>query len=154
MEAVLRSLFMIICVAIMQPVRAAGDRDLLRGLNYFYLAVEQLDEDAQRCGVQIQDIETSVRYILQQSGIKVTTTISPLGYIYANLTMLENCAFAYQLELKVPIRVVGNGTTGVATIWDSGGVSNGPRSTALSRVTRNFENMAKRLVSDWSAVNQ
>jgi hypothetical protein len=65
-----------------------GTREALQGLNEFRVVIEDLDDEARSCGIQASEVETAIRFILQQSRIRTTTALSKHGFVYANLMVL------------------------------------------------------------------
>src|SRR5690349_607284 len=106
MSVVMRALFVSLIACFAGGVLA--QKDMLRGINDVYLAIESLDQDATNCNVQQDTIETALRFVLQQSKLKLAAAISNAGYLYARATITSACAIAYSLELKVPVTVSAN----------------------------------------------
>lgn len=132
-------------------VNAANADEDLRGINGFGLFVGNLDDDAKKCGITKATIETSIRFILQQSKIKLQDGSSHV--IATDMVVLDNCAFSWRLELWAPVTITPNKRTTIAPIWLTGGISTGPQASADQRAGRAFEAGSKRLVSAWSQGN-
>jgi anti-sigma-K factor RskA len=126
----------------------------LGGITKFAILVEPMSPDAARCGITADQVETSVRFIIGQSKMELSSLNSDplLPEIYVNVTALSNCAAFASLEVKTTVTILASKQlwTG-ATIWDAGVIRTGPN--AGQSVADIVERLAKQLVNDWNTVN-
>jgi hypothetical protein len=151
-------LFGLLLATILLPTPSTAQRfprPELAGLNQFALFIEDLDEDAKACGVNQDAIETSVRFIAQQSRMRIGARGPGDPHIYVSITALKNCSVAVGLSVgtRVVIQRTNKAADG-AKIWGQHVISAGPRPSTAKRVSDDVESMMKELVVDWSGANQ
>src|SRR4051812_38319022 len=70
----------------------------LAGINNVGILVDGLDADATACGLSEEALQTSLRFVLQQSRIRVVDNSRSDGtYLYVNVATLDNCAVSVYL---------------------------------------------------------
>jgi hypothetical protein len=128
----------------------------LRGIASVNLVIEELDEDAKTCGVTESVLDTSVRFVLSQSRIKINSSASSYIYINVNvmsLTSSDSCVYNYSVSFNSSVKVVANNVFAIAETWSKGGISVYRRSETPRRVAENIERVTKSLVVEWSKAN-
>ncbi|MFZ0395476.1 MAG: hypothetical protein WCF17_09615 [Terracidiphilus sp.] len=105
------------------------------------------------CAPAVDDVRTSVNFILGQSAIKIRKGAKT--YVYIALNFTDNCAAVdVTLEVLAPVRVVDTNTLiPTATIWDDGTLLTGA-SDMRSRILATVEEECKRFVVDWNSMNK
>ena len=124
----------------------------LRGLRSANLAIENLSNAAAQCGIDKPLLETSLRFILQQSRLRLVSDAHV--YIYLRVTVVPSCAADITLKVDAPVTISYNKESTLAGIWEAGLTLTSPRSEAARDTANAVERLAKQLVADWSAVNQ
>jgi hypothetical protein len=129
----------------------------LRGIASADIVIENLSEAATACGVTKSVLDTSVRFVLGQSRIKIDSSADPYIYINVNVIRLKEidlCVFNYFVAFRAAARVISNNVivTG-ADLWSQGGVGAYPRSETRRAVTENIEGLTKNLVVEWNKTN-
>jgi len=116
------------------------------------LAVLVEDVNSNSCGLTKEDVDTSLRFVLNQSKIFIPNA-GAQDYIYLNVSILDDCSAAsVELNVNSEVKVVSNQRVVYgATIWNEGELLSGPN--MRSRVMTAVEELAKRLVVVWSSVN-
>jgi hypothetical protein len=122
----------------------------LRGVKEVTILVEPFQSSA--CGLNVDDVTTSVSFILGQSAIKIGNNASII--IYVNVNNMDNCLTSnVTLEVLAPVTVLGTNTFVTnATIWDVQELMTG--GNQRSRILETVEELCKRLVVDWNSVNK
>jgi hypothetical protein len=132
----------------------ANDSDALplKGLKTFRIVIEDLPPEAAKCGIYKVGVETSLRFILGQSRMKITSQGLTMSGIYARINALPNCAMSVSLQVLADVVITQNNQKDdAATIWDQEILSTGPNSGQAAQ--ENIEQLAKQLVNDWNSVN-
>lgn len=117
------------------------------------------EEAAKSCGVNREEIDTSVKFVLQQSRIQTRIDYGkPFVFLIANQTFLYDtstriCAFASALEVSSDVTISDTGRLGFATIWKRGSVAFGPAVGTKRQAADVIERLVKELVVAWSAAN-
>jgi hypothetical protein len=142
----------------MISVSAWAQQDqVLRGFASARLVIEDLDENAKSCGVTESALDTSARFVLSQSRIKIDPSPSgPFIYIATNVMRLSNresCVYSYILSFNAAARVVANNVVASTEIWSTSGVGIAPRSNTPRVLTEAIDAITKRFVVEWSKVN-
>jgi hypothetical protein len=84
-------------------VAQQGDAAMLRGRRSFHVTVENLDANAQQCGVSGSQIQTDVELRLRRSGVTVVDRTSSSDALYVNLNVVHTpfgCIYAVQVEFN------------------------------------------------------
>src|ERR1041385_7272833 len=126
---------------------AQGTAKNLRGLRSADLAVENLSDAAAQCGIDKPLLETSLRFILQQSRLRLESNAR--AYIYLRVTVLANCASDVTLKVNAPVTILHNKESTLAGIWEAGVTRAGMRGEAARDTADVVERLAKQLVADW-----
>lgn len=106
------------------------------------------------CGLTESALDTSVRFILSQSRIRIAPGNGASDYVYLNVNILPNCELAdYQLSVNSKVTVTtSNRDVYGAMIWRDGGLLSGASNTH-DRIVSSVEEVVKEFVVDWSAAN-
>ncbi len=153
-----------ILAALLSASSATWANDMLRGVNNLSLVIESLDSDAMECGVTKTDIEMGVRFILQQSKIRLSKEARG-GMIYVGTIVGKTgggstlfCIATFSMEVAVmgTVRTVEYGVLkeDLVTLWSQRTLLSLPRQAPGKKTSEAIEGLAKRLVVDWSKVNQ
>jgi hypothetical protein len=135
-------------MALAQSHARADDKHALTGLRSFKLVIENLDSEAERCGITLSSLDTSLRSVLAQSRIQVVNAEHDDGYIYLDVLAERQCLVRVDLEVRTPVTVIRSHNFAIATIWRAGGI------VGSNRLTEMVKEYAKRLVNDWNEVNR
>jgi hypothetical protein len=124
----------------------------LFGLRDFDLEIEELDDDAAKCGITTEAIEMTLRSVFDGSKIHVTANaVHSDTYVYLVVTMLESCASVTELSVETGVTIKGNRRDTVATVWKQGVVRSG--GNAVQDTLGDVKGLAEWLVMDWNSVN-
>jgi hypothetical protein len=135
-------------MALAQSHARADDGYTLTGLKSFKLVVENLDSEAERCGITLSSLDSILRSVLGQSRIQVVNAEHDDGYIYLDVLAERRCLVRVDLEVHTPVTVIRSHNYAIATIWRTGGI------VGSDHLTEMVEEYANRLVNDWNEVNQ
>ena len=135
-------------MALAQSPARADDEHALTGLKSFNLVIENLDSEAERCGITLSSLDTSLRSVLGQSRIQVVNAERDDGYIYLDVIAQRQCLVRVDLEVHTPVTVIRSHNFAIAAIWRTGGI------VGSNHLTELVEEYAKQLVNDWNDVNQ
>jgi hypothetical protein len=133
---------------------AAGSREAapLKGLTTFFILIEAVPPEAAECGIDKESVETSLRFILGQSRMKITSDELAANDIYVRVNVLQRCIFNIELQVLTAVTITQtNQKYHEAVIWERevlGSVANAGQATQ-----QNIERLAKALVNDWNSVN-
>jgi hypothetical protein len=130
----------------------------LRGMASADIVIEAISEEATACGVTKSALDTSVRFVLGQSRIKINSSVTfPTIYININVIRLKGidfCVFNYFAAFRAPAIVISNNAfVAGADLWSEGGIGAYPRSETRRAVTENIEGLIKNLVVEWNKTN-
>jgi hypothetical protein len=136
----------------------------LKGFRQFFIfkPVITKNDDADSCGVKADDIDTAIRFVLQQSRIEFNEKKfdfeKPVAFLSANLTFLfdrslRSCAFVYAIDVSAGVQIASTRRMGTATIWSRSGVATGPAGGTSRHAANAIEDVAKQLVVAWSSAN-
>ena len=125
----------------------------LAGLTRFFLIIDGLNDNWKMCGVTKESLETSLRFILGQSKIKLVEDGGEQGVIALSVNVNRNCAINYDILVKTNVWILATKQIALgATIWNEGWVMSG--GNAAVDFSGLIENAAKVLVNDWNSVNK
>lgn len=132
------------------PDALAGDATNLKRIGPLHFLIEVIRPND--CGVNKDDLMTSLRFVVSQSRMKISDShLTPT--IYLNVNIFDDCSAAnVRLEVYTFATIPENHVYGTVTIWDDEHLLGG-RSDMSSRVANAVERLAKSLVVDWSSVN-
>ena len=122
----------------------------LRGLQRFELVVEDVTENATRCGITRQRIDASLRSIVGQSRIALVDA-NPDATIYLNVSVLSDCTARVTLEIFAVVTIGKTGQRTIATIWNDGILGRG--ADPVAQVDSIVDNLARGFVNDWDSSN-
>jgi hypothetical protein len=131
------------------------DIEKLRGLKEIKIVVEELPSGAAKCGINESALETSMRFILQQSRLQVVPNTP--AFVYLNVAVLAlstTCVTSVSLRALVPVTILHNQTRALANIWERETLLTSSPSNAGQRTSNEVESLAKQLVVDWSSANK
>ena len=116
----------------------------------FELVVEDVTENATRCGITRERLDTSLRSIVGQSRIALVDAL-PDATIYVNVSVLSDCTARVTLEVFTVVTIGKTGQRTIATIWNDGILGRGADPAA--QVDSIIDNLARGLVNDWDSAN-
>ena len=144
--------FLALCMAPAAAAAQSQEARPLAGLRGFDLVVEDLDEDAIRCGITAEALETTLRSALDHSKMQVNPTYGHSDtYVYLVVTMLGSCASATELSVETAVTINRNKRETTATVWRQGVVRAG--GDAVHDTLEGVTGLADWLVKDWNSVN-
>lgn len=130
----------------------------LAGIQSVGILVESLDEDAQRCGVTKDALDSAARIVLSNS--KLQTLKEPLGtYLYINVTVLKlgtQCVGSLKVELNRLVWIrpgAGISDSIFATTWQKGGTFSADQTRFAHNITAQVEALTKQFVGAWLKEN-
>jgi hypothetical protein len=129
---------------------------VLRGFASVDLVIESPDEDAKACGITKSGLDTSARFVLSQSRIKIDP--SRLSFIYINVYVMrlpspDSCVYNSIVSCRTPVRVAANNEVALAEIWSRSGIGIYPRINVPRAVAAGIEDLTKQFVVEWSKTN-
>ena len=132
-----------------QTVQALG----LVGIREVGILIERLDKGAAGCGVDTQTLTTSLKFVLQQSRIKISDNPDDKPYLYLNLNILPDCTASVMLILFAGATIDHTQRHVTANVWQDGGLMTSYKHTARQRISNYVESLAKKFVVDWNFAN-
>jgi len=131
-----------------------------RGIKSVFL-IPNINDTAVRCGVEEQDVQTAVRFVLSQSSLAIKTDIltsDSLLHIVVHGSSASPCAVLVQLHVTTKVlRRSDHRLIDAAIAWE-GGVAQFPLQQALPNgrgiVLGLVEQTTKRLVVQWAEANK
>ena len=148
----MKKLIGIIVLSLLFSLNAFAD---LKGITEMKLLIERLDPQDKDCGVTREQLETSVRYILSNSKIKIVDQGSvPTLYINSNIGQNNGCYANTAIEVYKYMKDPGSNNWGSFMYYSSREISSGGKGTAFGNPYINaFEQQLKRLVVEHSKDN-
>ena len=131
---------------------------VFRGIASVDIVIGAISEEATACGVTKSALDTSVRFVLGQSRIKINSS-APLPHIYIGIGMIrlkeiDFCVFNYFAAFRAPARVISNNAVVAdAALWSESFIGAYPRSETRRAVTETIEGSIKNLVVEWNKTN-
>jgi hypothetical protein len=165
MKAILAALALLSTAS--SPLFGQGDNESSRatlvGLTGIYVAVEQVDDDAQRDGLDTLQIRTDVEVKLRQAGIGVVTQAQTLSttaapYLYVNVQTAKNerglYAFSVQMELRQAVSLLTNPSMRrLATTWSTPGFIGSVGSQKVGSLREDVRDLTDRFINAYLAAN-
>jgi hypothetical protein len=135
---------------------SAQAKQELQGLREFDVVIEGLSQSSIACGINDSLINTALRFVLQQSKIRVNRQAT--SFIYVAVATIPpwqgSCRFSVRLEVHTPIIVRGSGVPGWGAVWSGSAIYSDAVHAIPKTLTEAVESLSKRFVVDWSSVNQ
>jgi hypothetical protein len=147
-------IFRFLCIAVASIFSASAvqaqtvEASHLRGIQGFSVVIEDLSSSAQQCGITRQELDTSLRFILSQSKIIIDKDQGAI--IDLNVTVSDNCDASVVLKVITPAKTLITNKVLPASIWRQGMLILGHAKIYIDSAV---EDLAKKLVVDWSSVN-
>lgn len=121
----------------------------LRGLKTFSIVIEGLNENAKKCGVTTDDLQTDISFVLGQSRIVIRGPGQMNdGFIYLNVLIAPDCLATLNLDVETMATIQKNGVVQDVSVWHTGGYS------GTSKLPGQIDQFTKMLVVDWNSVNK
>jgi hypothetical protein len=147
-------LFLALAASVIAAVAAAQTIEArpLTGLRGFDIVVEDLDEDAMRCGLTGSALEERLRQVLDASKMQIHAVNSHSDtYVYLVVTVLESCSSVTELSVETGVIISRSKREATASVWKQGVVRSG--GDAVGDTLEGVEGLADWLVRDWNSVN-
>tara|TARA_B100000965_G_C19063528_1_gene528928 strand:- start:82 stop:531 length:450 start_codon:yes stop_codon:yes gene_type:complete len=128
----------------------------LKGITEMKLLIEYLNPKAETCGVSEEKLETSVRYILSNSKIKIVgeAEFVPILYINANIGNNNGCYANTSIEVYKYMKDPNSNNWGHFVYYNSNEISSGGEDAKFGDPYINsFEQQLKKLVVEHSKDN-
>lgn len=131
----------------------------INGIDKVRILIESLNDQAKKCGLSETEITTSVKYILQNSKLKIvpyTEYQIPTLYVNVSLGYNESGAFCYSdSTLEVFDYGTYNGRDAFITYYSKSQIASGGSGSAFGNfVIGQIESLSKSFIVSWSEVNQ
>jgi hypothetical protein len=143
-------------LCVLFAVASAQAQQALKGLREFRVVIEDLDGNAKACGITASLINTSLRFVIQQSKIRLTESYGR-PWIYIRVSVLSPqlgfCTYSTEMTVTAKIFVQESTESGWGKIWDKVVLSMYAISDTPKMVSATVESLAKQLVVDWATVN-
>jgi hypothetical protein len=153
-----------ICIFVASPANAQMGKDdtrALRGLKSIYLAIEGVDDEAQRCGITESLIRDAFLLPISQSKLQLshdkTGPMFYIGVVVAIQAQPNQCVSFLQLAViniqRVQLDYTDESPTlAMVRLWDDGWLTVGnPHS---ERVRNAIENATKKFLTTWNLANK
>jgi hypothetical protein len=164
----MKKLFFVLCVLLVASGSQAqsDENSNLKGTKQFIVSLPSIAEgssSAKSCGVKKEDINTAIRFVLQQSKIQFNEQKfdmgKPIVFLSSSLLVLHDvstrsCAISYTMEINAGVTINNTGQKGLAAIWSRAGLVIGPQTSTSRQAVDAIEDLAKQLVVAWSSANQ
>ena len=128
----------------------------LKGISKASLLIEELPKAAESCGITRDKIETSVRYILSNSKMKIVEDKKfryPTLYIKVNVDYNSICYSSTRVELFRYIKDPDSSNWGDFIYYFDGGISSGGKSNHGPTAIIQLEDILKNFVVKHSQEN-
>ena len=146
MSVFVPALMMMMMMMMMIPLPSAShvqswEVGSLRGIQSMKVVVEQLDDDARRCGLTPEDLEQAASRPLLNGGIQIDPNTRLHMYVKVSVLTLDPglCVAHMEASVRASVEaVMPNNPQPVfvtAVVWSSGKLLSGPRLEFPSRVT-------------------
>jgi hypothetical protein len=110
-----------------------------------------LGDQAQKCGLQVSDLEPPARVALESSRLRVMQTASDLIFVNANVVAVgEMCVAAIDVELYR----FANEFRSPVSVWGHQAVIAGGRSGFNARVREKVDALTREFIADWQKARQ
>jgi|ERR1041385_4021742 hypothetical protein len=166
MKTVLAALTLLFATGV-SPLLGQGDdeasRATLVGLPGVYVLVENVDDDAQRDGLDTLQVRTDVEVKLRQAGIRVLSReewLSTAGVpnLYVNIQTAKNqqnvYAFSVRIELSQGVTLVRQPSPRLlVTTWSTPGVIGTVGSKKLASLRDNVRDQTDQFINAYLAAN-
>jgi len=146
------------CVILLGAVYSTeAGAQALGKINNFNIVIENLPPGASSCGVTEETLEDSLRFILQQSRIKVVKQVGR-NWLYLNVNVIylpevRHCVYAVQLQVNTQAVILANNQSASVVISEKGGSGIAEQNQAAKKINEMVETLAKSLVAAWSKDN-
>lgn len=163
------SVFALVLSATVEPAAIAAVEEGLRGVAVPRLIIEDLDENANRCGITKDALDAAVRLPMSSASLlarpakaddlswSIAQVFGPYIYVNVNVLRLQSglCVAAVTVEFKRPVNFGSNDTPKVTHVgvWSKAGILTGPPAEFGIRVANMTESYAKQFVSAWLQSN-
>ena len=138
---------------VLSPSAKAEDPIPLAGIRSLAILVEDLPEEASECGIAVESLDNTARFMIEQSTIRlVSTDVFFDAYLYVNVDVVPNCSSRVDVRVRTPVDIRNTSVTSWATIWEKGGLRTGGKPG--EDTTHMLEQITKELVQDWNLVNK
>ena len=126
----------------------------LKGIVEMQLFIEPLNAKAKICGIKRENIETSARYILSNSKIKIVKSHPITLYINSNIGENDGCYTSTSIRVYKTMKDVGSNNWGDFIYYSDGGIASGGTGADFGNPYINsIEQMLKKLVVEHSNDN-
>lgn len=126
----------------------------LKGIVEMQLLIEPLNAKAKICGIKRENIETSARYILSNSKIKIVKSHPITLYINSNIGENDGCYTSTSIRVYKTMKDVGSNNWGNFIYYSDGGIASGGTGADFGNPYINsIEQMLKKLVVEHSNDN-
>jgi hypothetical protein len=127
----------------------------LGGIPVFAISIDQLNQNAEKCGITHTGLDKSLRTVLGQSRIRTLSQYSGLdneGIILLNVNVLPGCARTITLKVATDVTIAASNRSTLATVWEDRLVRVG--SGAAKDTSDAVERLAKEFVDAWNSANR
>ncbi len=126
----------------------------LKGILEMQLFIEPLKAKAKICGVKRENLETSARYILSNSKIKLVKSHPISIYINSNIGENEGCYANTSIDVYKIMKDPGSNNWGRFYYYSDGGIASGGKGADFGDpYISSFEQLLKKLVVEHSNDN-
>lgn len=132
----------------------------LRGLDQVQVLVEELDADAQRCGLTKDSLQLAASRTLVDGGIKVSPDASVIFYLNVNVAATPDglCVAAVntsaRLFLNVTLPYATKPALVAVQVWDTGTLLSGSKFDAETRFVAPVRRLVDEFVTKVKLANQ
>jgi len=140
----------------MSASASAQTNERLRGIKAFELVIEDLPEAAKTCGIDRKALETSGRFVLGQSRVRIDPKAQAYLYILLNVVTLPSrdiCIYYLQVSARGAAMALENNAFVMGELWTSGSVGSASRRDLPRDTVMYLEQYLKEFVVAWSKVN-
>jgi hypothetical protein len=144
----IKTLMLALLVSFGGTVHAQG---ALVGVRSIGILVEDLDNDAQRCGVTKDALDAAVRLPMSNSRIKFLNGMGPYLYVRASFMVLSSSTCVASYSLSFNKFIPSEKDTG--EFWGRGGMTSGSSSYVSQSVNDKIEGLTKQFIAAWLKAN-
>ena len=126
----------------------------LKGIKEIGILVESLHDDAEKCNVSKNYIESSLRIALSSSTLKIVSTDIADSYIYVNTNIIYQTKFCVA-SIETSFEKYAVSERKIGTFWrKSGLLINGNNHNMQKRVGDTTDSHTKQFIGAWLKANQ
>lgn len=158
----MKRLFLCVFVLAAMPSFAIAQRIPieLKGVRTLGVVVEDLDKDAENCGITKDLLDSSVRFVIQQTKLRLQDYVTADGFVYVSANMIflsarNSCVYSLAVQFSTHGQSVTQYGSGdfLMTVFERNMVGINERYRTPEQVGKAVEQMVKQFIGAWLRAN-